>query len=189
MPLLDRLHADPTRYVTRSVANHLNDVSRPDPALVMDRLAGWAAQGSQARRELDWMTAHALRTLVKEGDPRALEMLGYRRDAPVTARLTLRSPQVAIGAELAFSATLEAATDTPVLVDYVLYRRRADGTLAPKVFKLKQAVVRAGRPLTLDKKIRLKGNATTYRTIPGAHALALQVNGVEGPRHSFDVTD
>ena len=33
--LLDTLHADPTRYVTRSVANHLNDLSKQDAQLVL----------------------------------------------------------------------------------------------------------------------------------------------------------
>jgi 3-methyladenine DNA glycosylase AlkC len=36
LPLLDKLHSDPTRYVTRSVSNHLNDVSKIDPGLALE---------------------------------------------------------------------------------------------------------------------------------------------------------
>lgn len=35
LPLLDVLYADSTRYVTRSVANHLNDIARVDADLVV----------------------------------------------------------------------------------------------------------------------------------------------------------
>ena len=38
LTLLDTLHSDPTRYVTRSVANHINDISKSDPEAVLLRL-------------------------------------------------------------------------------------------------------------------------------------------------------
>ncbi|MEP5031800.1 MAG: DNA alkylation repair protein, partial [Marinomonas sp.] len=67
LPLLDALHADPTRYVTRSVSNHLNDLSKTVPDAVLSRLAQWRAEGKQKPSELAWMTRHALRTLIKQG--------------------------------------------------------------------------------------------------------------------------
>ena len=36
LSLLDRLYTDNTRYVTRSVANHLNDIAKIDPDLVIE---------------------------------------------------------------------------------------------------------------------------------------------------------
>ena len=83
LPLLDRLHSDPTRYVTRSVANHLNDITKKDPELVLGRLQGWAAAEQQDQAELRWMTSHTLRGLVKSGYPDAMKMLGYDPDAEV----------------------------------------------------------------------------------------------------------
>ncbi|MEO0391253.1 MAG: DNA alkylation repair protein [Pseudomonadota bacterium] len=76
-PLLDTLHADTTRFVTRSVANHLNDLTKTDTAAVVERLARWAQDGQQNAKELDWMTRHALRTAVKAGDAEALALLGF----------------------------------------------------------------------------------------------------------------
>src|SRR5215213_8958127 len=45
IPLLDRLFADPTRYVTGSVANHVNDISEKDPHLALDTLEWWRGSG------------------------------------------------------------------------------------------------------------------------------------------------
>jgi 3-methyladenine DNA glycosylase AlkC len=48
-PVLDRLFADPTRYVTRSVANHVNDIAKKDPHLALDTLERCEAQGTSGR--------------------------------------------------------------------------------------------------------------------------------------------
>jgi 3-methyladenine DNA glycosylase AlkC len=39
--ILDNLYFDKSRYVTRSVANHLNDISKIDGDLVVDVLEKW----------------------------------------------------------------------------------------------------------------------------------------------------
>lgn len=178
IPLLDALHADPTRYVTRSVANHLNDLSKIAPDLVFQALDRWQKGGQQAPKELRWMTTHALRTLVKKGDARALDRLGFRADAPVQlTSLALGKDQLAIGDMLEFTAVLEADEKVPVLVDYLIWYHRPSGREAFKVFKLKQGVVTANAPLQLTKRYRLKGDATTFTLHPGPHRLSLQVNG------------
>ena len=190
LPLLDRLHGDRARFVTRSVANHLNDLSRMMPGVVMDRLEGWAVQGRQQARELDWMRKHALRTLVKAGDARALAMLGYRADAPVRlAALELDRAQVRPGAQIAFEVVLEAAETCPVLVDYVLEFHRGAG-LVPrrKVMKLGQGVVRPGKPLVLVKRYRVPEAATTVKVVPGPHRVEVQVNGRVLGGADFEVT-
>ena len=188
LPLLDRLHADPTRYVTRSVSNHLNDIAKKDPDLAMDQLEDWRGRGLQRPAELDWMTRNALRGLVKAGHPRALAMLGYEPGADLHCTLVVEGGAVPIGGVLAFSARIEAPRDTPVLVDYRIGFARPDGRQSVRVFKLGQAVARAGVPLVLDKRHRLKGDATTYRLHPGRHRIELQVNGLVRAEAAFDVS-
>ena len=75
IPLLDRLFADPTRYVTRSVANHVNDISKKDPHLALDTLERWRGSGHQQPREMGYMVRYAARTLVRAGHPRALDLV------------------------------------------------------------------------------------------------------------------
>ena len=177
LPLLDRLHSDPTRYVTRSVANHLNDLTKLIPDLAMDRLEGWAKTGRQTDKELRWMTGHALRGQVKSGTPRALRMIGFDPDAPIEVVDLTVPAEARIGDALSFSATLKADARCEALVDYIFWRQRANGEMAPKVFKLKQLQLKPGQPVTLDKHHKLKADATTFRLYPGPHRISLQVNG------------
>lgn len=187
LPLLDRLHADPTRFVTRSVANHLNDISKTDPDAVLDRLTGWRDAGRQKPAELDWMTRHALRGLIKSGHPGALAQLGYSTDVPVEAHIRLLDPVPKIGGELAFDVEIRAVRDLPVLVDYRLQFHRPSGRAGEKVFKLKTGKVGPATPFTVQKRHKLKGNATTFTLHPGPHVLTLQVNGVDRAELAFDL--
>ncbi|GGE31190.1 hypothetical protein GCM10011360_18910 [Primorskyibacter flagellatus] len=186
MPLLDRLHADPTRFVTRSVANHLNDIAKKDAATVLDRLRAWQG-GAQDPAELDWMTRHALRGLVKAGDPQALALLGYGSGKGVAVDVTLAAAKVAVGDALTFDLDLRAEGAQPVLVDYIIEFHRPSGRPGRKVFKLKQAEIPPGKPLRLSKRHPLKGDATTFRLHPGPHRLLVQVNGEIRAEAAFDL--
>ena len=187
LPLLDRLHADPTRFVTRSVANHLNDLSKTKPDLVLHRLAEWQALGRQDAKELAWIQRHGLRTLIKSCNAGAMAALGYSADASLHAKLAIENRTVAIGDTLRFNATLKSKTRTPVLVDYRIIFARPDGRAGQKVFKLKQGVVDAGKPLSLSKSHKIKGDATTFTWYPGPHRLVVQVNGMDQAEAGFTV--
>ncbi|MEE4187298.1 MAG: hypothetical protein V2I76_02475 [Roseobacter sp.] len=186
--LLDRLHSDPTRYVTRSVANHLNDLSKSVPEAVIDQLGLWREQESQAPREMAWMSRHALRTLVKSGHSGALAALGYAADVPVEATVKLASDTLSIGDQLRFEVTLNSVSNVPVLVDYRIVFARPDGRSAEKVFKLKQGRVEPGKAFRVAKVHRIKGDATTFTWYPGRHRLIVQVNGVDRAEADFNLS-
>jgi len=177
LPLLEMLHADPTRYVTRSVANHLNDLSKTVPEDVLACLARWKVEGKQNKVEHAWMTRHALRTLIKQGHQGAMAALGYDADAPVAVRLSLTADTVQIGDALQFDVTLTSQQATPVLVDYRLAFARPNGKQVEKVFKLKRAHLKPDVPLKLTKIHKLKGDTTTFTLYEGAHRVCVQVNG------------
>ncbi len=189
LPLLDMLHADKARFVTRSVANHLNDLSKIVPDEVLARLAQWDAAGEQNRQELDWMKRHALRTLIKQGHRGAMAALGYSADVPVTAQIAVADSTVPIGGALAFEVTLHCNVDAPVLVDYRIGFARPSGKVSEKVFKLKVGQVKADMPLVLKKSHKFKGGASTFSLHAGAHAIILQVNGRDVACAEFALTD
>lgn len=192
VPLLDQLQADPTRYVTRSVANHLNDIAKKDPELVLSCLQRWQAQtkeqepGPQETKELEWLTRHACRGLVKSGHPGALKLLGFDPDVAVEMDLHLITQNVRIGDVLEFCVNLKSKDDCPVIVDYIVHFQNLGGRSSRKVFKLKQAVV-SGGGLRMDKRHRLKGDATTFKLVPGLHQLEIMVNGKVRARESFEL--
>lgn len=178
LPLLDHLHADPTRFVTRSVANHLNDITKKSPDVVIERLADWQAKTKQNRKEQDWIARHALRGLIKAGHPGAMLHLGYMPDVPVTLsnlRITPAAVNRGTAAEIAF--TLKSDHDAPLIVDYVIEFMKANGKALPKTFKMKVLKVKADVSTPIRKRHMFKDDATTFRLYPGAHQLHIQVNG------------
>ena len=65
---------DPSPYVRRSVANHLNDISKDHPELVAGIVADWLPGASPERAAL---LRHAARGLVKAGHPGVLAAFGF----------------------------------------------------------------------------------------------------------------
>ena len=185
MALLDQLHQDRTRYVTRSVANHLNDIAKDDPSIVISALRRWQKKGRQTKDELNWLTRHAMRTLIKAGNREALALIGFSANPPVTVDLAIETPEVTIGEALEFSLKITAAKDASLLIDYAIGFRKANGSVAPKVFKLKTLDLGKGETVTITKRHRLMGNATTYTLYPGQHDVRIQINGDPGPSAQF----
>lgn len=189
LPLLDKLQADPTRFVTRSVANHLNDITKNEPDAVITRLKNWQAEGGQSTKELDWMRKHALRGLIKAGHPNAMKHLGYSPNAAVTlSQFSITPGSLARGDSADIALTLTAQKDAPLIVDYVIDFMKSNGKTAPKTFKLKVLDAKAGKPVSLKKKHTFKDNATTFTLYPGAHKLHVQINGRIVATQDFTLT-
>lgn len=189
LPLLDALHADPTRYVTRSVSNHLNDIAKSRSELVVDRLQQWKELARQDPKELNWMSRHALRTLVKQGNRQALEFLGFRANPKiVVSGFNLSATEIKPGQTLEFSFSVTAQRDESLMVDYVVDFVKANGSTAPKVHKLKQIELKKGETVKLAKRHPLRANATTYTLYPGTHRVTLQINGRPFGSKGFELT-
>jgi len=189
VPLLNRLYAEPTRYVTRSVANHMNDLSKSMPDRVIEVLSGWRAEGRQTPKEMDWIMRHALRTRIKAGDPAALRMIGFDPDAPVSVDVDIRTVRVPLGAPVTFDVRLSAPNDLRVLIDYVMYFPTAAGKTRQKTFKFTQANLVAGVEQVFTKQHKLKANASTFTLVPGEHRLDVLVNGHVRAQAAFHLSD
>lgn len=179
--ILDALHQDPSPTVRRSVANHLNDVSRLDPALAVATASRWAATPDATTPAV---VRHAMRTLVKQADPGALALLGFGTpDGLEVTGPVLDRDRLALGDALAFTATVTNRTDTTcrVAIDYVVHFRKANGSSSPKVFKLAQRTLAPGGSADLRGRHVFR-ELTTRRHHAGQHALEIQVNG---RRHGY----
>ncbi|MBU1667808.1 DNA alkylation repair protein [bacterium] len=187
---LELLYDDKTRYVTRSVANHLNDIAKMDASLVIETLKRWKSKNKQAPKEMEFMINHALRTLVKQGNVEALEMLGYLKEPPIEVKnIRLKTSAVAIGEALEFEVELLANDEAMLLVDYVLHFCTKRGTLSLKVHKLKKLTLKKGEKALLTKRHPFKANMSTRKLYAGEHLLEVQINGtvVHGERFFLKV--
>ena len=171
--LLDRLFDDPSEYVRRSVANHLNDISKDHPAVALDVARRWGERSTHG----DFVVRRGLRTLVKRGDQTALGLLGYGdADAIALVALECSPDRVAIGGEVTLTAQLVADRPTRAAIDYVIHYQGARGPKAGRVFKLTSRDVRPGAPETIVRRHDF-GHVSIRRIHPGPHRIELQVNG------------
>jgi 3-methyladenine DNA glycosylase AlkC len=186
LPILDALHRDESEYVRRSVANHLNDLSRADPALAVETATRWLRDDDPASLQL---VKRAMRTLVKEADPGALALFGFAPPRHIEVNgLRLSASELAVGETLGFEAAIANAGSAPVdlAIDYVVHHRKANGDLTPKVFKLTTKRLGPGERVELVRKHSFK-RITTRRYHPGRHTIELQVNGVRFGLAEFEL--
>jgi len=185
LPILDALYRDDSEYVRRSVANHLNDLSRDDPDLVVTTANRWLGDPVATTPTL---VRHALRTLVKRGHPGALAALGF---GPATTEIdgfTIDSSSVPFGGAVRFVATVRNTGPEPVrlAIDYVVHHQKANGTQTTKTFKLLTRDVAPGEEIPLAREHSFRA-ITTRRYHPGAHGIALQVNGIATEPLAFEL--
>jgi 3-methyladenine DNA glycosylase AlkC len=186
LALLERLKGDPVLMVRRSVANNLNDIAKDHPDLVVETLARWSQNADAGTR---WLIGHAARTLLKQGHPGALALLGYGAARGVSvSSFQLQAARVRMDDDLVFTFDVTSSADAPqdLMIDYVVHHMKANGRLAPKVFKLAKRRLGAGETLSLSKRHAFRPLSTRVY-YPGRHALELQINGQRWGRQEFEL--
>ncbi|MFK7931019.1 MAG: DNA alkylation repair protein [Myxococcota bacterium] len=187
LQLLERLRDDPDRYVQRSVANHLNDVSKDHPDRVVQVAQRWWSDGSKDRR---WTVRHGLRTLLKKGDRGALSVIGFGEPRLGACQVNADPTTVALGQKIRFEArVLSDATQPQALqAEWVVHYVKAKGTQAPKVFRGPRTDLDPGESWSFGKTLSF-APITTRRYYPGIHRIEVQVNGTVVCGAEFDVVD
>lgn len=183
LPLLAHLRDDPSDYVRRSVANHLNDIARDNPALAVQVAGDWMTGAPAPRAAL---LKHAMRGRIKAGDPGALAIFGQAAPQVQAGAPLIATPAIREGEGLVFSCaiTSTSATAQTLTVDYVLHLRKADGSLKPKVFKGTTWDLAPGETRLFRRTHPFRA-VTTRVHYPGPQALALRINGQDTPTAAF----
>jgi len=183
--ILNNLKADPSLYVRKSVANHLNDISKDHPELMLDRLVAWGLKNPHTA----WIARHASRSLIKAGHPRSFHLFGFTSSVAVKlTRFTVTPTKLKLGETLTLSLTLKsgASKAQKLAVDYIVHYRKKTGQLAPKVFKLKELTLKAGETITLGKRQRIT-EFTTRKHYAGRHAVEIMINGKVFGSRTFEL--
>ncbi|MCR2804214.1 DNA alkylation repair protein [Paenibacillus soyae] len=194
LPLLEKLKADPSLYVRKSVANHLNDIAKDHPDLVVELAEKWKGTSPLT----DWIVRHACRTLIKRADPRVMALFGYSEALPDdkqgqalvdSADLLLSAHELPMGGEAELQYRIQLAGEPGLIGDKKLKLRieygidfvKAGGKTSLKRFLLSDREF-AIRELVKGTRIHRFADLTTRKHYEGRHAVTIWVNGVEVAR-------
>ncbi|MFK7969506.1 MAG: DNA alkylation repair protein [Bacteroidia bacterium] len=183
MSILNVLRKDPELYVRRSVANHLNDLTKDHPELVLDIVDGWKKEGDA---HTDWVIKHALRSLIKAGNPRALKLMGFEPAEVAVKEFTVSPPEIALGDSVDMNLSIQNKDkkEASFAVDFVVHYMKSNGKTAPKVFKWAAPTLKAGETISFTKKLLLV-HRTTRKLYPGEHRIEVQINGERYAEQGF----
>ncbi|MEH6605464.1 MAG: hypothetical protein V7711_07785 [Pseudomonadales bacterium] len=176
LPLLEILKDDDSLYVRRSVANHLNDIAKDHPDLVIDICKRWYTDASP---EVHWVIKHATRTLVKAGHPDVFPLLGYSTNLQLAKLgIQLTKDRLQLGEPLNFEIALKStsANNQKMVIDFAIHFVKANGLQKAKVFKLKSVDLAPHQTLILTKSHPIKP-ISTRKYYSGKHKLEILANG------------
>lgn len=185
LPLLDALKDDDEEYVRRSVANSLNDIAKDNPDVVAKIARDWL-KGADKNRI--WLVKHACRTLIKQGHKKTLQALGYGAPKVSLEKFEIKNKQVKFGSALEFDMVLKSDknSEQDLIIDYAIHHMKANGEIAPKVFKWKITTLKADVKITAAKKHSIK-KITTRKYYNGIHKVEIIINGISFGMQEFEL--
>jgi 3-methyladenine DNA glycosylase AlkC len=183
--ILDNLKADSSLYVRKSVANHLNDITKDHPDWVLDLIEGWSLDNKHTA----WIARHALRSLIKQGNQRALAIIGAGGKPEVEIMdVQVNPPVIGLGEKitLSFAVKSTVAASQRLVIDYAIDYVKANGSTSAKVFKLKALTLPGQSTEHLSRGQHIK-ELTTRRHYAGKHTVHVLVNGERLASTAFEI--
>lgn len=187
LPILEKLKTDPELYVKKSVANHLNDISKDNTDWMLKILTRW----DKANAHTLWIIKHASRNLIKKGNKQSLSLFDFEKNVKAEVlRLKLDKSRLRLGDTLQFEFDVRSQKPKTqkLVIDYAIHYYKKSGVLSPKVFKLKEINLAGNGTLHLVKKHRFE-DFTTRKHYPGKHAIEILVNGIIAGRKEFELIE
>ncbi len=181
--ILNQLNADKEIYVKKSVANHLNDISKDNTDAFFSIINKW----EKADENTNWIIKHAGRNLIKNGNPTMLKLVGVNSAALISGlNFELKSKKIKLGNNLNFKINFLSDKQQQLIIDYSIFYLKKNGTHSKKVFKLKTFEVKKGEFVTINKTQIFK-DFSTRKHNQGEHKIALLINGLTVSEDSFSL--
>lgn len=187
--ILENLKYDDELYVRKSVANHLNDFSKKNPDYVIQLLRSWNKEASgKDLIKIQWISKMALRTLIKKGDKRAIEIVNGKvcTNFSITL-LKLNKKKFKLHDELILSFNLlnSSKKSESFVIDYKIgycgkkfLQTKNKSQYSFKTYKGKLQIIAVKDDKSISLKHKIKP-ITTKQFYSGIHQIQLLVNGVE----------
>lgn len=174
--ILDNLFYDEERYVTRSVANHLNDISKIDPDFVIERLSAWKKSKKQNTLEMDYIINHSLRTSVKRWHKETLIFLGFNPNPKIEIKdLKIKERNIKLWEFIEFSFDIITRKQENLIIDYKVIYPTKSKRVSQKVFKIKKIELQWAKSILIKKKHPFR-KMTTKKLYTWEYKLEIQIN-------------
>ncbi|MBW3518569.1 DNA alkylation repair protein [Flavobacterium sp. NKUCC04_CG] len=182
--ILENLIDDVHPWVRKSVANHLNDISKDNPEKALIFAKKWKNNSIESAA----IIKHGMRTLLKQGQPDVLALYDLDAVGIEVSKFKINTPSVTIGTVLDFEFQIENHNllDKIIRLEYAVYYQKANGQLNKKVFKISE---RSFKPLekSMVKRKQSFKIITTRVFYTGLHQLTLIINGQESEKLDFQL--
>jgi len=174
LPILENLKADESEYVRKSVANHLNDIAKDHPDVVIDIAKTWRGKHPYT----DWIIRQGCRSLFKKGNAQALNLHGLKPTSKAAVRELLLPAKVEIGQDLDFRFIFVSREKDPTnfRLEYAIDYRTSKGKVSRKIFKISESLFPPGKIITIQRKKSFR-DFTTRKHFSGKHCLSILANG------------
>ncbi len=184
LSILENLKCDDELYVRKSVANHINDLSKDSPDYVLKLVKTW----DKTHQHTAWIVKRGIRSLLKQGDKKSMAVFNLTKDVKVSVkRFNITNSVLRLNDSLQFQFDLvsEKSTNQTLMIDYRIHYFKKSGLQLPKVFKLKEVTLKPGEVLSIVKRQRFQ-DFTTRKLFSGVHVLEIVVNGEVIKRKQFE---
>ena len=183
LKILKVLMKDNSEYVRRSVANNLNDISRDNPETVLQ----WAEQWLKYSKKTEWIIKHACRSLLKQGDTRALSLFGFTDVSHIKLDIFKVQSMVNFGEKLHFSFSLKSQNTRlgRCRIEFAIDFMKANGKQNRKVFKISEGEY-TEKEKQVSKYFSFR-EISTRKYYAGEHRLTIIVNGIDQSTKSFEL--
>ncbi|WP_456461374.1 DNA alkylation repair protein [Reichenbachiella sp.] len=185
LPILKNLKADESLYVRKSVANNINDITKDNPEVALALCEKWYGKDAHT----NWIVKHGLRTLLKNGNERALQIIGFDDKARFEVEaLQLSEQKVKIGDSFNFEFQISNKEPKQAFakVGFVVSYQKANGSLSDKIFHVTEKEFASVDSTTFNKKLSFK-DLTTRKHHPGLHKIGVLVNGKKLAEEEFEL--
>jgi 3-methyladenine DNA glycosylase AlkC len=172
LPILQQLKDDESLYVRKSVANNINDITKDHPTIALALCEKWQPLASS---NTQWIIKHGCRSLIKAGNERCLQLLGF--NAAEISDITLTCPtQIVMGESLEFNCEFTSQKVQNLVVDYSIDFSRSNNKSSNKVFKIKNLNAANNERINVIKNYSFKA-ISTRKYYAGMHSLNIHLNG------------
>jgi len=186
VPMLHRFRDETDRFPANAVANCCNDISRRQPLLAISLLGRWLQEGHGP--QLEHMARKGLRSLLKAGDPRVLEMFGFGKVELKVAALLRQGVRVAPNTNLCFELKVHNPGDAckVELVFEIETTGRIEGRPRRKRYQGGSYEFDAGQQREILVRERIFDRKAAL-LIAGAAAAKFYMNGEIAARVDFEI--